>query len=130
EASSERRLHGRRRRWRWVPVTLALWMSAYFVVVAPRLRQVGWIGAVPNAALIWWVGAYEPPEQYRNGTMSPPSGAAKELARRCAASDLWGWQSKLMVRQLRLVRWRSRWPRGEPWQISVDQPSWLMMFAR
>lgn len=126
-ARTERHLLRTRRKWRWFAAAAVPIAVGYVVSVAPRVKQVGWSGAVPTTILIWWVTRSEPDAVWddQTRTMSTPSQLALELARRARNGQPWDWQWRWMLTRVELVRYRERWPAHRDWEISVGLPYWL-----
>jgi hypothetical protein len=127
-ASNESRLLRTRRRPAWFILGALALVGAYCLANIPRILKAGYVGAIPTTGLIWWVARYEPPEKYNSATstMSKPTKAAAELARRATGNELWGWQWRYMLNGLGVIHSRDRWPRGVPFEISTGVPQWLL----
>ncbi len=132
EASSVWHLLKTRRMWRWLVAGVVAAGVGYVLLVTPRVQQVGWRGAVPTTALIWWVTHTEPEAVWDELTkrMSAPTKQAAELTRRAAKDQLWDWQWRWMLRRVEGVRSRERWPVDYEWVISVGLPHWLESIGR
>lgn len=128
DATSVRHLLKTRRMWRWLVAGVVAAGVGYVLLVTPRVLQVGWRGAVPTSALIWWVTHTESEAVWDDLTkrMSAPTKQAAELARRAAKDQLWDWQWRWMLRRVEVVRYRERWPVDYKWVISTGLPYWLV----
>jgi hypothetical protein len=127
-ARQEKSLSKTRRRPAGILVGTILMVGSYPIAHIPRMQAHGPIGAVPTTGLICWVSRYELPEKYNaaTSTMSAPSRAAAELARRAMNEELWSWQCRWMLEAVGVIHARQCWPRGVPFEITCGIPSWLM----
>ena len=79
-----------RRRWRWAIVAGLVVSAAWFMSVWPRVRDDGWVSAVPAVVLIAGIPWSDSPD----GTIW------NELWSRHSSGDLSGWQRSLLARRL------------------------------
>jgi len=123
----EKALRRTRRRWKWVPVTIILLAAACAAYLTPQANKSGWMSMAPTPGLIWWVGHFEPPEQYDSikKEMSKPTPVAAELARRIVAGELSEPQLRWCIQELRIIQSRERWPDDREYLVTTSLPGWL-----
>jgi hypothetical protein len=126
-ARSDRKLLKTRRRWRPAAIAALALLLAYPLAHTPRIRLVGWRGAIPTTGLIWYVTIFErePSFEPNSYVLRPPSPAAAELSRRCWQGELQQWQWTWLLHRSDLIWAHARWPADRPLEISVGLPMWL-----
>ncbi len=88
-AEHEKTLCRTRRRWRWAAIGLTLILVGYVLPVSSRIRQLGWLGAVPTTLIIFaadWVN-------------DPRDRLDLELDIHLVNVQMWQWQRELLVRR-------------------------------
>lgn len=88
-AKHEKTLYRIRRRWRWAAIGLTLIVVGYFLPISSRIRQLGWVGAVPTTLIIFAVDWVDDPRH----------PLAWELDLHLVNAQMWQWQRELLVRR-------------------------------
>ena len=101
----ERSFHKRRRRWRCVLGSLVVLIVAYAAIATPRVREHGWVGAVPTTALIvvhpFLFDRVERAELTAADNQAAVAAAMLgDLRDRVRDEELHDWQWSLMLRLL------------------------------
>ena len=88
KAKREKRLFSTRRRWRAALLAFLLLLTAYGVLVTPRVRRswIGWPGVIPTSILVAGVPFVDP-----DGSL------LYELQIRVVRNELWDWQKRWLT---------------------------------
>ena len=87
--TGEGKLQQTRRRWRWVATGLAVILVGYLLPTTSRIRQSGWLGAVPTTILI-------PISDWTEELLDP---VAVHLENRVLYEPMWRWQRSWAIRR-------------------------------
>jgi len=92
-----RALSKTRRRKRWAALATLTLLASYAVFTTPRVRDHGWIGAVPTTALVLSSRTLMDAVFTRDDAPKPILLASRDFFRRVHAGELAGWQRQLLV---------------------------------